>query len=215
MKIDVVNSSADHPIRPYLQKWVDHQSRTHDVRLISKVSEMSGGDILFLISCTELIQKKDREKYKKALVIHASDLPEGKGWSPHVWQILEGATTITVTLFEAVDAVDAGDIWKKETFTLKGHELYQEINALLFQTELRLMDWAVANFQSVKPQAQPNGKFKTYPKRSPKDSQIDPQKSIASQFNLLRVSDSERFPAYFEHQGQKYLISLKKVDSGA
>lgn len=212
MKIDVLNSSADHPIRPHLEKWVQAQSKQHDVQLISKVSQMRGGHILFLISCTELIQKKHRDLYQKALVIHASDLPDGKGWSPHVWQILEGTSQIVVTLFEAVDAVDAGDIWKKETFSLQGHELYDEINEKLFETELVLMDWAVDNFSTVKPQPQPSGKFRTYPKRNPQNSELDAQQSIASQFNLLRVCDPQRFPAYFIHQGQKYTITVKKAE---
>ena len=46
--------------------------------------------------------------HKNNLVIHASDLPQGKGWSPMPWQIAEGRNDIVFTLFEAVAGVDAG-----------------------------------------------------------------------------------------------------------
>lgn len=212
MIIDILNSSTEHPIRPYLEEWVAEYSKLHDVRLITKVSEMRGGDLCFLISCTELIKKANREKYQKTLVIHASDLPQGKGWSPHIWQVLEGKSKITVSLFEAAASVDSGDIWRKESFPLEGHELYDEINHLLFETELRLMSWAVENFKTVKPQAQPAYEGSMYPKRQPKDSELDPKKSIESQFNLLRVCDPHRFPAYFYHKGHKYTVQIKKAD---
>ena len=37
-------------------------------------------------------------------------------------------------------------------------------------------------------------------KRTPADSEIDPGKSILEQFNLLRIVDSERYPAFFYRQ---------------
>ena len=42
---------------------------------------------------------------KHSLVVHSSNLPQGKGWSPMTWQIIEGKNKITNTLFEAVSAV--------------------------------------------------------------------------------------------------------------
>lgn len=49
-------------------------------------------------------------------------------------------------------------------------------------------------------------------KRSPLDNQIDPTKSIEEQFDLLRVSDNDRFPAFFELRGKKYTLKLEKID---
>ena len=40
-------------------------------------------------------------------MIHESDLPHGKGWSPIQWQILEGSDSITITLLDAEDKVDS------------------------------------------------------------------------------------------------------------
>jgi hypothetical protein len=35
--------------------------------------------------------------------------------------------------------------------------------------------------------------------------------TLREQFNLLRVVDNERYPAYFELNGIKYVIKINKV----
>jgi len=103
----------------------------HDTALHDK-AELQRGDILFLVSCSQLVQDLDRDKFNNGLVLHASDLPKGRGWSPYIWSVLEGTSQITVSLLEANDPVDTGAIWLKEKFDLKGHELLSEINEKLF-----------------------------------------------------------------------------------
>jgi len=50
-----------------------------------------------------------------------------------------------------------------------------------------------------------------YKKRTPNDSEIDPTKSLIDQFDLIRVCDPNRFPAFFELNGVKYKIILEKA----
>ena len=78
--------------------------------MVSCSNMLVGGDILFLISCNEPISKDVRALFRATLVIHASDLPLGRGWSPHIWQVLEKKRFIKVTLLEAADLVDSGSI---------------------------------------------------------------------------------------------------------
>jgi methionyl-tRNA formyltransferase len=173
---------------------------------------LRSGDLLFLISCTEIVDSESRNKFKKVLVIHASDLPIGRGWSPHIWQILEGKDRITLTLLEAEKEVDTGDIWKQMVVTVPSNALWDEINKLIFDAECLLMDFAVANFDQVNPVPQ-NLSIPSsyYPKRKPSDSELNPEKGIAEQFDLLRVCDPARFPAYFRLRGCEYKIRLEKI----
>ncbi len=210
MKIAIVCSHIDHPVYLYLKRWKEQHSSSHDIELFEKVHVLPGGDILFLISCNELVSGQIRSKYKKTLVIHASDLPKGRGWSPHIWQILEGRTDITVTLIEAEDQVDSGRIWKQEVMHIEKHEVFDEINAKLFQLEMKLMDFAVDHFDSVRPVEQTDAVPSYYRKRLPENSMLDPHKSIAEQFDLLRVADPERYPAYFDFNGYRYYLVLRK-----
>lgn len=211
MNISILCSDSRHPIYPLLLQWVEKNNRLHDIRLAAKKSELSGGDILFLISCHEIIDIEVRKKFKATLVLHASDLPEGRGWSPHVWQILEGRNLITVTLLEAEDIVDSGAIWHQVRIQFEGHEIHEEINKRLFMAELELMDFAVNYFGKVTPRQQDQREPSHYRRRNPEDSRIDPARPIAEQFDLLRVADPLRFPAFFDFRGHRYTITISKV----
>lgn len=210
MKISILCSDAGHPIFPWLASWADRKSGAHEVEIVQKKGELSGGDVLFLISCHEVIQQDSRNRYKATLVIHASDLPLGRGWSPHIWQILEKKRLIKVTLLDAADPVDSGAIWTQADLRIEDHETCDEINSKLFDVELSLMDFAVRNWGSIQPRPQDEREPSTYPRRLPANSRIDPEKSIAEQFDLLRVSDPKRFPAFFELHGHRYLIHIAK-----
>lgn len=211
MKITILCTDPTHPVINRLKCWVEEMTLAgHSVLLVYDKVDLLRGDILFLVSCSQMIREEDRKKYKATLVLHASDLPKGKGWSPYIWEILNGSNQIIVSLLEANEPVDSGAIWLKTTFTLEGHELLPEINEKLFDAELYLMSRAVEQFDGIRavPQFGDPGPYML--KRVPQDSCLDPNKSIAEQFDLLRVVDSERFPAFFYYRGKQYLIKIEK-----
>jgi methionyl-tRNA formyltransferase len=213
VNISLLCTDPKHPVMPSLRRWVDEMTaRGHRVSLCHDKQELSGGDLLFLVSCAQVIGGADRAKFSAVLVLHASDLPKGRGWSPYVWSVVRGENRITVTLFEAVGAVDAGDIWFKTEFSLEGHELLPEINAKLFAAELELMTRAVDGFGRMTPAAQAGEPGEYMRKRTPEDSRLDPDKTIAEQFDLLRVVDNERYPAFFDFRGARYVIRIEKRD---
>jgi methionyl-tRNA formyltransferase len=213
MKITLLCSSNEHPVIPYLKRWIFENSSGHEIHLVGNKIEVISGDILFLISCSEIIDKKTRSAFKKVLVVHASDLPKGRGWSPYIWEILEGAEQIVVSLLEAEDKVDSGDIWAKKNIFVPKHALWNEINHLIFSAELDLLDYAVNNFSVVQPQPQDQSIQPTYyPKRTPNDSRINPEQLLGAQFDLIRVCDPDRYPAFFELHGHTYIIRLERAD---
>lgn len=224
----ILCSSTEHPVYPYLLQWQQTSELGKQVSIINDKAQISAGtEFLFLVSCSQIINADLRAKFKHVLVLHASDLPQGRGWSPHIWDILAGKDNITISLLEAQDQVDTGDIWRKISIPLSGTELYDEINHLLFESELDLIEWALNNADHAKPQSQgavnvgidgiDNSEGQApieasyYPKRAPEDSLIDIDKSIVEQFDLLRVCDPVRFPAYFDYKGQRYTLAIKKT----
>jgi methionyl-tRNA formyltransferase len=212
MRIDIICSDVKHPFNERLEQWIEQKRSRHDVRLCRRVDEVGEGDLLFLISCHEIVRSSVRTRFKSTLVIHASDLPLGRGWSPHIWQIIEGQSGFSVTLLEAADGVDSGRIWSQRRVELEGHELADEINARLFSAELELMDEAVESPGSVSPREQDSRTPSYYRKRTPADSELDPNKTIAEQFDLMRIADRRRFPNYFLLRGHKYILRLEKAD---
>lgn len=212
MDISILCTDSRHPVVESLQEWRrDMSLKGYRVSLLHDKADLRGGDILFLVSCSQMISKVERKNYKATLVLHASDLPRGRGWSPHIWSILGGGNQITVSLLEASEPVDTGPIWLKTTFVLEGHELLPEINTKLFAAELKLMTQAVEQFETIKPIQQVGDPGPYMSKRSVVDSQLDPHKTIAEQFNLLRIVDAQRYPAFFNYRGKRYLIKIEKV----
>jgi len=212
MRITILCTSPDHPINPFLERWIAQHARAHSITLVRRVRELEGGDLLFLISCGEIVPSEARDKFRKALVIHASPLPEGRGWNPHIWQILAGREHIPVTLLEAADRIDSGDIWHQLVCDIPRDALWDEINARIFDVEVELMNFAVENFATCVPRKQDNSVPATYyAKRSPDDSRIDPARSIVSQFDLIRTCDPNRFPAFFQYLGHTYKLRIEKV----
>lgn len=211
MKITILSSDPGHPVVRHLHGWVaDMQGRGHEVTIVFDKGGLKGGDVLFLVSCGHIVDKKARARFRATLVLHASELPRGRGWSPHIWAIVDGAKRITVCLLEAAEPVDTGDVWLRTEFDLDGHELLSEINEKLFAAELKLMTEAVGRFGALNPTPQVGDAGPYMKKRTPADSRLDPNRTIAEQFDLLRVVDNDRYPAFFDHRGKRYELRIEK-----
>ena len=170
-------------------------------------------DIIFILSYFRIIPQEYLDKHYHNLVVHESDLPQGKGWSPLFWQVLEGKNRIPIVLFEAGGLVDSGDIYFKDYIELEGHELNQEIRHKQAIKTIELCKRFLGEYKNLKPVKQ-KGKETIYPKRTFLDSELDIDKSIKEQFDLLRTCDNENYPGYFYHRGHKYILKIEKgVDS--
>ncbi|MDP8568084.1 formyltransferase family protein [Methylophilus aquaticus] len=213
MKIAILCSDPLHPVMEHLIDWSKMQSSLgHEIIIVDNKSDLVSGDFLFLISCSQIIEKAILKNFKYSLVLHASDLPKGRGWSPYIWSILNGEHTITVSLLEVAEKVDTGRIWLKKQFALEGHELAAEINNLLFKTEVDLMSEAIENHYQIQPYEQ-RGDPTYWVRRLPNDSRLDPNKTISEQIDLLRVADNNRYPCFFDHRGHRYLIKIEKANN--
>ena len=214
MKISILCTNKNHPVNTYIKKWIENNQNIHKIDFFCKKNDLQGGDILFLISCHEIVNEKDRGKFTKTLIMHASDLPKGRGWSPHIWEIINGSSSIVITLFEAKNKVDTGDIWKKIKLKIDSCLLYDEINNLVFDAEMKLMSYAVDNFRDISPEKQVSITDNIqYRLRNKDDSRLDPDKTIREQFNLIRVCDSERFPAFFDLNDCRFQLKIEKISN--
>ena len=187
------------------------QERGYDCVLARKHAELEGGDVLFLLGCTQITPASCLTKYQRALVVHESALPKGKGFAPMTWQILEGNNTIPFSLIEAADEVDSGAIYMQKHIHLNGTELCDEIRHIQGQTTLDICLEYIANEQEPIAIEQV-GDDSFYPRRTPKDSELDINKTLAEQFEQLRVADNKAYPAFFTYRGQKYKIAISKVE---
>lgn len=212
MRILIVNSNHLHPINLYLTEFCKEINIDHDINIVRKVDNQCKGEILFLISCEEIIPKSVLENFDYSLVLHASDLPRGRGWSPHIWEIIEGSKQITVSMIDASANVDRGGIYKQEIVEIPKTAIWNEINELLFKSEIKLMKYAIQNYKKMEKTPQdPNITPTYYRRRTSNDSELDIRKPLIEQFDLLRVCDPNRYPAFFKIHGIKFKVVLEKL----
>ena len=206
LQITILVDNPNSWIIPYAEELAQKFSdKKHDVRVVHKHEEVTKGDILIMLSCNRIFRSLELNDYN--LVVHESDLPKGRGMSPFTWQIVEGKSEVVVSLLEATEELDAGVIYGKRRIVLKGTELVEEWRALQAEVTQELL----LDFVDTYPQIQfveQTGVPTFYPKRNIEDSKLDIHKSIDEQFNLLRVVDNERYPAWFERNGVAYKIEI-------
>lgn len=180
----------------------------HTVFYVHNAADVVVGDICFLLSCTKLVSENTLLLNKNNIVVHASDLPKGKGFSPLQWQILEGKKEICLTLFEVVNAVDAGPFYSKADIQFSGYELYEELREILAKKIICMCLEYVQNRDVLKPIMQV-GPESFYKRRTDKDDEIDINKSIYELFNHFRIADNQNYPLYFNIDGRKYFIRIQ------
>lgn len=183
----------------------------HKVRIFRHHSKIKKGDILLILGCDKILKEDRLKLHKLNLVIHPSKLPKGRGGAALIWEILNNKKIFYLTMFNANNKIDKGEILFHHKFKLKGHELHNEIRNIQAKETIKLI---IKLLKSIK-----NNKIKLFKqrglgsylmKRTFKDSEININKTIIEQFNLLRCCDNEKYPAFFYYKNYKYIIKIFK-----
>lgn len=197
-------------ILPYAVRLVQAlRELQYQAVLARRAEDIQTGWINFIIGCTRIINKEKLSLNQHNLVVHESDLPRGRGFAPMAWQILEGKKKIDICLLEADEVVDSGDIWLKDTINLHGHELCQEWRHLQGEKTIQICLRFIKEYRDLN-KCKQIGNSTYYSRRVPDDSRLDTAKTLAEQFNLLRIVDNERYPAFFQYEGVKYKVLIFK-----
>lgn len=185
----------------------------NDNKIVAKIcrdqEELIEADASFFLGCTKIVHSFNLKKSRHNLVVHESDLPEGKGFAPVAWQILEGRNVIPVCLIEASQSVDSGDIWLRKNMVLDGTELHDEWRSKQGLITIELCQDFISDYNNICPEKQ-SGTESFYTRRTPKNSELNIEETIAQQFNLLRTVDNKKYPAFFVYKGKKYKLEVSE-----
>jgi len=185
----------------------------HEAFLADRHEQIPDSDVTFYLGYDRIVPSDHLARHKNNIVVHESALPAGRGMSPMTWQILEGVRDIPVTLFEAVEALDAGSIYLKSILHTQGNELLPELREALAAITLKMCREFIARYPDIVFDARPQvGAASYYRRRRPRDSMVDPTKTIEEQFDLLRVVDNDRYPAFFELRGRVFRLAIEPMD---
>lgn len=212
MRITILTDHFKSWFIPFGQQLLQKLNETgHDTYYVYKATDIQPSDVCFLLSCVRLVPQSFLSLNKNNIVVHASDLPKGKGFSPLQWQIIEGQNQITLTLFEVVEKIDAGPFYIKDLLKFDGTELLPELREKM---ALKIIDMClhyVNNYGQIKAVKQ-IGEESFYRRRRPADDELDIKKTIAEQFNHLRIADNDTYPLYFYYKGKKYILKIYKEE---
>lgn len=207
MKILILTSENQWfiPYAQHLQRALPESELLYSHCEINKVY-----DIVFILSYHKIIPIKQLKTNGHNIVIHASALPKGKGWAPMFWQVLEGRNKIPFTMFEASSGVDDGDIYMQKTLHLTGYELNDSLREKQANFIINMCLAFINNYEKFKNKKKQSGEETLYPKRTEKNSELDINKTIKEQFNLLRIVSNDNYPAFFEIDGHKYILTIEE-----
>ena len=209
MKITILTDNPNSWIMPFIEELKIYLKNDHEVQHVFDSEQVKSGDILFILSCEKLVKSHILKLNKNNIVVHPSNLPKQRGWSPLTWQVLEGKNVIPICLFEAHPIADGGGVYLRDEIKLDGSELNSEMKQKQGEITLKMIKKYLKEKDSLLAVAQ-TGAPSYCNKIIPEDSEIDINKSIKDQFDRLRVVDNKRYPAFFKHKNNKYIIKIYK-----
>jgi methionyl-tRNA formyltransferase len=168
-------------------------------------------DLVVSLGYAKIIPEDFLLRPKNGLVVfHSSDLPRGRGWAPLYYTIVNHDSHLVQTLFYADKGVDSGHLIAKarypveEWMTLKDlRRIDDRLTCILFKNYIgRLVTQKLSGTRQNEAHATYNAK------RTPAHSLIDPQRSLADLYPILRGLP-EKLPAFFNHKGITVQINLK------
>jgi len=210
-KLITILVDNDSWILGYAEELVDKiQLLGFHAKLVRDQEQVEPGWVNFMLGCVKIVSLDVLRRNKHNLVVHESNLPKGKGFAPMSWQILQGNTEIPICLLEAEQQVDSGKIWLRDIIELNGTELCDEWRNLQGVKTIEICFKFLVEYENLTP-CQQVGEESFYRRRGSSDSELDINKSIKEQFNLLKITDNNDYPAFFEINGIRYKLGISKL----
>lgn len=175
---------------------------------------LKGLDFDILLSCgfTFIIDQQTIDLAKEvALNVHPTLLPKYRGYRSGPYIVINGEKESGVTVHQLIEDMDKGGILLQESFPLTDFDTTksvmfktQELEPNLIYKAIQLIESGSYHFT-----AQDESKASEYSNlRTPKDSEVDPNKSLDSLYNEIRACDPEDYPAFFYRGEEKVYIKL-------
>jgi len=184
-----------------------------NLRLLKSHKDISSeDDFVFALSYPKLIPGEYLNRPRAGVLVnHSSDLPRGRGWAPIQWSVLKKLDQITVTLFRAVEEVDAGDWCFKERYSIEPYDtiydLYEKDRIVTRRMLVRVVKAYKSGSLIFHKQ---EGMSEYWPKRKPKNSELPPKQSLSALWDYIRICNNEHYPAFFFSFGEKILVLHRK-----
>ena len=211
-KITFLLDENNNWIEGYIKKIFSIKNSKFYFKFVKDYKKIKNQNVVFIINYTKILPKSFLIQNDLNLVVHASNLPKGKGFAPIQWEILNNKNKFNICLIKAEEKVDSGGVIEENFFYLKGHELNTEIRKIQADQTIKIIKKFLKKYPKFK-LTQQKGASTYFRRRQKKDSKLNVNKSLKSSFNLLRIVDNDKYPAFFEYKKKKYIIKIFKYDN--
>lgn len=153
---------------------------------------------------------------KMAVNVHPTLLPKYRGYRSGPFIIINGEKKSGVTIHELTPEMDKGDIFMQKEFSLTPFDTTkslfrksQELEKVLIIDFFKKLK--SGNLVRTKQIEEDSTTFNEI--RRPKDSLVNPQKSLLELYNFIRSCDPVDYPAYFFINDERVCIKLWRPDN--
>jgi methionyl-tRNA formyltransferase len=150
---------------------------------------------IFFPHWSEFVPKEITENYE-CVCFHAAPVPFGRGGSPVQNMIAAGYEETRLSALRMTEVLDGGPIYLSVPVSLLGGG--DEIFVRLYQTVIRLMHSIRSECPTPVPQ---EGSPTVFKRRTPEQSELNPDLDLQQVFNQIRMLDAEGYPSAFIRQG--------------
>lgn len=158
--------------------------------------------------CYQKIIKK-AEKAGNVVVMHSSNLPEGRGWAPIYFSFKEQKSEYVISGIFAADEVDTGDVIVRARFPIEAGYTARFIREVDKEISLMLIARILEKWPNGKMTAIEQSGIGSYrARRAPQDNEVDMKKTLEDLLPHLRGVEPKN-PAFFIFNGVKYLIEVR------
>jgi methionyl-tRNA formyltransferase len=191
-------------IEPYIERHLQRYAVTIGDQL---PEQPHGFRLIVLWNLHRVI--KDLPPTSNIVVFHSSDLPVGRGWAPIYHTLADGLEQHVISAIFAAPKVDCGEVIAKARFRVQPchtAEIMREIDEeiCILMAAAILEKFCGRDIVGVPQIGEPT----YYSRRTPADSEVDPQKSLIEILPHLRACGASH-PAFFDWQGCRYYLDIK------
>lgn len=151
-----------------------------------------------------------------AVNVHPTLLPKYRGYRSGPFIIIDGEQMSGVTIHELTSDMDKGDIFMQKEFIVTPFDTTKSLFRKSQEVEKELLVDFFKKLQKGELERieQNESEATTYNEiRRPKDSILDPNKSLLELYNYIRACDPVEYPAYFFVGDEKVCVKLWRPDN--
>ena len=201
----LLNSLSDYTFSKIISKYLP--SNLFDIDVFESFPE-NPLDYQLIIPWSYRKLIKDAESIGNIVVMHSSNLPEGRGWAPIYYTFKEKKDVYTISGVIANNEIDAGEIVIRASFPIYGNYTATYARKVDEEISLMLIAKIIENWPDGKLVGKEQIGIPSYrSRRTTQDNKVNLTDSLIDILPHLRgVEDNS--PAFFVLDGHKYFIKI-------